>query len=112
MERVTARPSQGAGWYFSLISVGLAILLLAQARSTEFRHGEELAWLVAYAVPAGFALLALFPAVYNLVRGRLRSLLSWIPVLAALAMLVWLFAYIFLDAWRSPCIPRKLSVQR
>ncbi|HEV8199882.1 MAG TPA: hypothetical protein VGS03_07670 [Candidatus Polarisedimenticolia bacterium] len=90
----------GPTWYIAVLFLAAAFLFLLKVRSTEFVHGEELAWAVGYLVPLLGAILSLGLSLFHLVR-RTRRLLAWVPVLASCALGSWLIAYLFFDAFRS-----------
>ena len=79
----------------------LAILGLAQARTTVFVHGQELVWLLAYLIPLVLSLAALISAMAHAVRRRFAGIFAWLPAVISLPLVGWLVAYIFFDAFRN-----------
>lgn len=91
----------GAAGYAAILLVGLGLVLVVRARSEHFIHGEELGWALAYLVPLCVGLVALALGTHHLLRGRIRSLAAWVPVIGSMAFVLWLVAYLFFDAFRS-----------
>jgi hypothetical protein len=94
------KASPGLAWYLSLISVVLAVLLIAAAKTSHFSEGQEMAWLFSYLFPTPFALLALLLSTPDLIRRRGRGVLAWIPALAALALIAWVVGFVYFGAFR------------
>jgi pheromone shutdown protein TraB len=89
---------------FGFVSLGfstLAVLVLDQARTTEFIHGQEFVWLLAYLIPLVLSLIALIFALVHAVRRRFAGIFAWLPAVISLPLVGWLVAYIFFDAFRN-----------
>jgi hypothetical protein len=98
----TGRPQKfGYSGFFSAGLTVLGVLLLLQARSENFTHGAELAWAYAYVSPLIIGLVALVVGGIHLLRGRIRSVAAWLPVVSSVALVAWLIACIYFDAFRS-----------
>ena len=91
----------GVLWYVSAILLGLALAGLYSARTSDFIHGEELAWFLAYFGPLALTILSFIFASIHLARGRLSSLRAWLPVVVSLMIFAWLVAYLYFDKFRS-----------
>ena len=87
--------------YVSAALTLMGMLLVLQARSERFTHGSELAWAYAYSIPLLLGLLALVLGGIHLLRRRLRSIAAWAPVIGSIALVAWLIAYLYFDAFRS-----------
>lgn len=94
-------PRFGATGFGSAVLCLVAFLMVRQARSQHFSHGAELAWVYAYMIPLFVALLALLFGGIHLLRGRIRSALAWVPVACSMALVAWLIAYLYFDAFRT-----------
>lgn len=85
----------GASWYFSVIVLAAALGFLRSARVTDFSHGEELLWVLAYLIPLGLSLLSLGLALFHLARRRWWNAVAWLPVIASALLAFWLADYFF-----------------
>ena len=91
----------GLAGYISAALALLGLVFLLQARSEHSVHGAELAWAYAYMIPLYVGVFALALGTIHLLRGRVRSPAAWVPVIGSLALVVWLIAYLYFDAFRS-----------
>jgi hypothetical protein len=51
--------------------------------------------------PLIIGLVALVVGGIHLLRGRIRSVAAWLPVVGSVALVAWLIAHIYFDAFRS-----------
>jgi len=92
----------GGLWWASAVFFGVGLLNLLGARSTTFVHGEELAWITAYAFSLGLSVVSLsLAAAHVVVRRRRLTTISWLPLAVSLCLVAWLVAYLYFDAFRG-----------
>jgi len=76
-------------------------VFLLGARQTEFTHGTELGWALAYLVPLVLSCLAITFGLFHFRAGRWKDPLAWLPVIPGVLIFGFVVAYLFFDAFRQ-----------